>query len=855
MSYNTRAELIVEAMAKGFEKTTADMNKLAAASTIATKQVTEGSAKSSVAMTHFGNAASLALTGITLKVAHMGAEFVKSSIMLAARADTMAIVTEQMGKNIGYTVAEIRAFEKGVQDMGITTIKSRESIAQLIRANIDLSAASQLARLSQDAAVIANENSSESFGALATIIATGNTLMARRRGLMVNFVGAYKSLAEQLGKTVSELTQAERSQARLNEVLAQGETIAGAYVAALDSAGKKLTSFPRYWEELKVAFGAGFQDIFRDGIVTVTDWVSGMTDAIKAENAIKQAAEDGLITRQKANNMINEATYGAKTFADQLNILAEIERKTGILTEESIDSYEDYVNVMLSMKVLSGELSESQGEYYKSVILSGLALKGTMTRYDMLTESMWNAQFATDGWANSLGNVSNTVIANAESIGSFDTAMLNLHSTISASGPVVMNLIGSFTTYAEEIDKIAGKTGNLSDSISTNLSGEVTKLIERFHFLQAGGGELTISLDKLADAKIAPEIKLEKLQDGYILSKNLEVVLGNLTRDEAAVDIQEMLGLEDIEAAKLLMDGLGTDFATFGQAIDTAISDAESAATTAKKKEKELFDKLIDINDIKLTDIVRAISGEEGSLKSAAIDAGVSVGDVADALMGIDGTIVNTYIHVHTVEVGDGGTTTEKEEEEEGDRGDDAPETGGRATQRKFGGGISPLTLVGEEGQELVVNGVVIPHDLTQQLLKLGVAPGIKRQRGGPLGGPVFGGSGAMQQASGAGLGPGGGIAAGATTSAAMISEVSNIATATQDVATAMEKTVNVSSEQSLLAARQLAAEVTRAIKQSNEQTQTLLEEQNNIVNGLATESGIRFAIADALGEALAAVV
>ena len=45
------------------------------------------------------------------------------------------------------------------------------------------------------------------------------------------------------------------------------------------------------------------------------------------------------------------------------------------------------------------------------------------------------------------------------------------------------------------------------------------------------------------------------------------------------------------------------------------------------------------------------------------------------------------------------------------------------ATGRASGGPVGPLTLVGEQGPELIINGVVIPADTTRQLMSLGLTP------------------------------------------------------------------------------------------------------------------------------------
>ena len=51
------------------------------------------------------------------------------------------------------------------------------------------------------------------------------------------------------------------------------------------------------------------------------------------------------------------------------------------------------------------------------------------------------------------------------------------------------------------------------------------------------------------------------------------------------------------------------------------------------------------------------------------------------------------------------------------------------------GGPVEPITLVGEQGQELIINGVVVPHEETERLLRLGLIPDQEATHGGEGGG------------------------------------------------------------------------------------------------------------------------
>ncbi|MEM4368376.1 MAG: hypothetical protein QXO21_05155, partial [Candidatus Anstonellales archaeon] len=201
-------------------------------------------------------------------------ELLISSTMLSARAETLGIALETIGKNAGYSKREIYDFTEIVKSQGITIESARESMARMIQANISLSEASKLARIAQDAAVIGNINSSQAFEKLIYGIQTAQTEVLRTIGINVSFEASYANLAKSLGKTREELTENEKTQARLNAVLEQGQKIAGVYEQAMTTVGKQITSLPRYWEEFKNTLGETFKP-------SLSIIISGITQGLK----------------------------------------------------------------------------------------------------------------------------------------------------------------------------------------------------------------------------------------------------------------------------------------------------------------------------------------------------------------------------------------------------------------------------------------------------------------------------------------------------------------------------------------------------------------------------------------------
>jgi len=206
-----------------------------------------------------------------------GGAVIGTAAMTAARVEVLGTVLNTVGENSGYSAAQLSVFEASLMEAGITVSASRQGLIQMMQAEIDLSHATDLARLAQDAAVIANLNSSEAYERLITGIQRGEVELLKTMGLTVDFNASYKKMAAQLGKTTTELTANEKMQARLNETMAAGEAISGVYEAAMGDVGKKLGSVKGDIQDAANALGKAYLpameaavDATRDGLAWFT---------------------------------------------------------------------------------------------------------------------------------------------------------------------------------------------------------------------------------------------------------------------------------------------------------------------------------------------------------------------------------------------------------------------------------------------------------------------------------------------------------------------------------------------------------------------------------------------------------
>lgn len=242
-------------------------------------------------------AAAVAL-GISFS-AMMAVDYAKDATLMAARYNTLGVTMTVVGNNAGYTRAQMDGFQSSLQATGIAMVEARQNLTSMSQAHIDLSKSAQLARVAQDAAVIGGINSSEAFSRMVYGIQSAQVEVLRTIGLNVNFEESYKKLGKQLGKNAEDLTEMEKVQARTNAVMEKGKDIAGAYEAAMGTAGKQINSMKRYMDDLKVKIGEVFQDALTVAVGVATDSFKGLnkeTEELAKKKQLDEWGKDVLMT-------------------------------------------------------------------------------------------------------------------------------------------------------------------------------------------------------------------------------------------------------------------------------------------------------------------------------------------------------------------------------------------------------------------------------------------------------------------------------------------------------------------------------------------------------------------------------
>lgn len=180
--------------------------------------------------------------------------------------------------NAGFSFEQVKGSVAGVRILGIEASEAIKAITQGFQVGLNPSQIQQLARAAQDMAVVIGTNSSEAFNRLFAAISTGNTQLLRFAGIMKTQDQLIEDFSRSSGKSVQEIRGNINllRQAFFQGILNEAKQFAGAYESSLEELGKKLSSFPRQFNDLRLGIGRIFEP-FLSGAFTV---VEEMTESL-----------------------------------------------------------------------------------------------------------------------------------------------------------------------------------------------------------------------------------------------------------------------------------------------------------------------------------------------------------------------------------------------------------------------------------------------------------------------------------------------------------------------------------------------------------------------------------------------
>jgi hypothetical protein len=273
----------------------------------------------------FGGMASMLLKAVTGGITMMRG-LAAESLNLRTEVDGLNESLEIVSKNAGYNAEETTKYKDALVDQGLTTREALQLMRQMIDGEVSLTKTTELMALAQDASIVSGTKVSEAYAKIIQVIAAQteanaqqsnkqSAQMLKSLGLYVDFQAAFQRAALATGRTVEQLSAAERQQIALNAAITAGTQIAGAYESAQDSTARVIKALPGYYEEIKYAIGGMFEPAYK---AAMTEWETFLKNLIEwlsaNEDEITKLGED----------LGNFVSGTGKLFLDLLLQIAEV---------------------------------------------------------------------------------------------------------------------------------------------------------------------------------------------------------------------------------------------------------------------------------------------------------------------------------------------------------------------------------------------------------------------------------------------------------------------------------------------------------------------------------------------------
>lgn len=251
---------------------------------------------------------------------YKGFDISRNAVLAAGKYEMLGAVTMNVADKAGYLRKEVNETVRALERQGIAMMESTNLVSQMMRAQMSLSDAEKLAGVARDSAAIGLMNTTQSFETMIHGIQTAQTEVLRTIGINVNFEQSYKKYATAIGKSVSAMSEQEKMQARINAVKEAGINIEGSYEAALELSYKKMTSIPRYLDNIQIYAGKLGEGVF-------SEFITGAYDAAKAtEGWLRKMDEAGKLEgfSKGLAGGFKEVTAHADTLAVALGAVAAV---------------------------------------------------------------------------------------------------------------------------------------------------------------------------------------------------------------------------------------------------------------------------------------------------------------------------------------------------------------------------------------------------------------------------------------------------------------------------------------------------------------------------------------------------
>lgn len=259
-------------------------------------------------------------------------QFASEAAKLAAESNQVAAAFENMAERAGASADAILAAMDDAANGTISKLSMMKAANRAALFDIPMDQLDELMQIANASATAMGESVEFMFDSIVTGIGRASPLILDNLGLQIKATQALENYAGALGKSVDELTETEKRQATLNEVLRTGADL----MEKVGEAGQELTDLQK-WESMtaalvdfKTELGQNFVQHFADAAHWISEMVRGMTTAQEQLRTVRQAlkgdVEDPRIALEAARAKLERGRLQPGEGAMLETLIAKLER-------------------------------------------------------------------------------------------------------------------------------------------------------------------------------------------------------------------------------------------------------------------------------------------------------------------------------------------------------------------------------------------------------------------------------------------------------------------------------------------------------------------------------------------------
>jgi len=222
---------------------------------------------------------------VALIASFSAVQFSKSIIAESNKIENSMLGLQAIAKYTGIDFEQLKQTAESLASDGLMTVaEASTALRNLLLRGFNLEQSIQMINRLKDAASVARQGSLELGEAVVTAtegLKNENSILVDNAGVTKNVSVMWKEYAQQIGKSVSDLTLAEKRQAEYNGIMKETEVFMGSASRQTETFQGKVSQLSVAWRMVKQNLGDSFKSALKSALEGIVSFVTKLNTLIQ----------------------------------------------------------------------------------------------------------------------------------------------------------------------------------------------------------------------------------------------------------------------------------------------------------------------------------------------------------------------------------------------------------------------------------------------------------------------------------------------------------------------------------------------------------------------------------------------